>query len=84
VTLALLWEEYLAEHPNGYSYTRFCELFDDWRRQLSPTMRQTHLVREKLFVDWAGDTIPVVDPATGEERRAHVFIAALGDGCSQR
>ena len=78
VTLALLWQEYLAEHPNGYSYTRFCELFVDWRRQLSPTMRQTHLAGEKLFVDWAGDTTPVVDPATGEERRAHVFVAALG------
>ena len=78
MTLALLWQEYLAEHPNGYSYTRFCELFVDWRRQLSPTMRQTHLAGEKLFVDWAGDTTPVVDPATGEERRAHVFVAALG------
>ena len=69
VTLASLWQEYLAEHPNGYSYTRFCELFVDWRKQLSPTMRQTHLAGEKLFVDWAGDTTPVVDPATGEERR---------------
>src|SRR5262245_33257154 len=58
VTLALLWQEYLAEHPDGYSYTRFCELFVDWRRRLSPTMRQTHLAGEKLPVDWAGDTIP--------------------------
>ena len=78
VTLALLWQEYLAEHPNGYSYTRFCELYGAWRKCVSPTMRQTHLAGEKLFVDWAGDTIGVIDPATGEERRAHIFVAALG------
>ena len=48
VTLALLWQEYLAEHPNGYSYTRFCELYADWRKHVSPTMRQTHLAGEKL------------------------------------
>ncbi len=78
VTLALLWQEYLAEHPNGYSYTRFCELYADWRKHVSPTMRQTHLAGEKLFVDWAGDTIAVVDPASGAERRARIFVAALG------
>ena len=78
VTLALLWQEYLADHPNGYSYTRFCELYAAWRKQVSPTMRQTHLAGEKLFVDWAGDTIAVVDPASGTERRAHIFVAALG------
>jgi hypothetical protein len=65
VTLALLWQEYLAEHPNGYSYTRFCELYADWRKHVSPTMRQTHLAGEKLFFDWAGDTIAVVDLASG-------------------
>jgi transposase len=48
VTLALLWQEYLADHPNGYSYTRFCELYGAWRKQVSPTMRQTHLAGEKL------------------------------------
>jgi transposase len=78
VTLALLWQEYLADHPNGYSYTRFCELYAAWRKQVSPTMRQTHLAGEKLFVDWAGDMIAVVDPATGTERRAHILVAALG------
>jgi len=78
VTMALLWQEYRAEHPNGYSYTRFCELYADWRKRVSPTMRQTHLAGEKLFVDWAGDTIAIVDPASGEGRRAHIFVAALG------
>jgi transposase len=69
VTLALLWQEYLAEQPGGYSYTRFCELYGSWRKRISPTMRQTHLAGEKLFVDWAGDPIALIDPATGEERR---------------
>ena len=78
VTLALLWQEYLAEQPNGYSYTRFCELHKGWKRTISATMRQTHLAGEKLFVDWAGDTIGVIDPATGEEHRARIFVAALG------
>ena len=78
VTLALLWQEYLAEQPTGYSYTRFCELHNVWRKTVSATMRQTHLAGERLFVDWAGDTIGVVDPATGEEHRARIFVAALG------
>ena len=78
VTLALLWQEYLTEHPAGYSYTRFCELHRAWKKTVSATMRQTHLAGEKLFVDWAGDTIGVIDPATGEEHRARIFVAALG------
>jgi transposase len=78
VTLALLWQEYLAEQPNGYSYTRFCELHNAWRRTVSATMRQTHLAGERLFVDWAGDTIGVADPATGEVHQARIFVAALG------
>ena len=78
VTLALLWQEYLAEQPTGYSYTRFCELHNAWKATVSPTMRQTHLAGEKLFVDWAGDTIGVADPTTGEVHQARIFVAALG------
>jgi len=78
VTLALLWQEYRAEHARGYAYSWFCERYGDWRKSVTPTMRQTHLVGEKLFVDWAGDTLPVFDPATGEEHGAHIFVAALG------
>ena len=73
VTLALLWQEYRAEHARGYAYSWFCERYSDWRKCISPTMRQTHVAGEKLFVDWAGDTIPVFDPATGQERRAHIL-----------
>ena len=78
VTLALLWQEYRAEHAQGYAYSWFCERHSDWRKRISATMRQTHLAGEKLFVDWAGDTMPVFDPTTGEEHRAHIFVAALG------
>jgi transposase len=78
VTLLLLWEEYRAEHPDGYGYSRFCDLYRDWRGTISPTMRQVHGPAEKLFVDFAGDTVAVFDAATGMERRAQVFVAVLG------
>jgi transposase len=78
VTLALLWQEYRAEHGHGYAYSWFCERYSTWRKCISPTMRQIHVAGEKLFVDWAGDTIPVFDATTGEEHRAHIFVAALG------
>ena len=52
VTLSLLWEEYRSVHPGGYGYSRFCDLYRDWRGRLNPTMRQAHVVGEKLFVDY--------------------------------
>jgi len=78
VTLVLLWQEYRAEHPGGYGYSRFCDLYGEWRRSVSATMRQTHAAGEKLFVDFAGDTAAVIDPLTGDSRAAHIFVAALG------
>ncbi len=78
VTLALLWEEYRVEHPDGYGYSRYCELYRRWKGKLSATMRQTHVAGEKLFVDYSGASIPVVDPKTGEVRKTELFIAALG------
>ena len=78
VTLALLWQEYRGEHAQGYAYSWFCERYSDWRKRITPTMRQTHVAGEKLFVDWAGDAIPVFDPITGIEHGARIFVAALG------
>lgn len=78
VTLLLLWEEYRAEHPDGYGYSRFCALYAAWRRTISATMRQTHVAGEKLFVDFAGDTVAVFDAPSGEVRQAHIFVAVLG------
>ena len=78
VTLMLLWEEYRADHPDGYGYSRFCELYTRWEGKLSPVMRQRHSAGERLFVDYAGHTIDVIDPETGEVRTAQVFVAVLG------
>ena len=78
VTLLLLWEEYRAAHGDGYGYSRICDLYRAWRGAISPTMRQTHGPAEKLFVDFAGGTVPVFDAATGMERCAHIFVAVLG------
>ena len=78
VTLMLLWLEYRANEPDGFGYSRFCGLYGDWRRSVSATMRQTHAAGEKLFVDFAGDTVAVFDPLTGDTRQAHIFVSPLG------
>ena len=78
VTLQLLWEEHRAVHPDGYGYSRFCELYRAWEARLSPVMRQSHVAGERLFVDYAGTTLEVIDASTGEVRTAQMFVAALG------
>ena len=79
VTLLILWDEYIAANPGGYSYSRFCELYRAFEKTLSVTMRQTHAAGERLFVDYAGDGVPVViDRLTGEIRMAQIFVAVLG------
>ena len=75
VTLMLLWEEYRAAEPDGYAYSRWCELYRAWEGRLSPTMRQAHPAGERLFVDYAGQTVEIVDGRTGEVRAAQVFVA---------
>jgi hypothetical protein len=67
--LALLWEEYCQAQPDGYRYSRFCELYQRWRRKQEVVLRQEHKAGEKLFVDWAGDTIPIHDPLAQKARR---------------
>jgi len=78
VTLQFLWDEYIAEHADGYRYSRFCDLFRGWEGRLPLTMRQSHGGGEKLFIDYAGDKVPVVDRQTGEVRDAHIFVAVMG------
>lgn len=78
VTLALLWEEYREEHTNGYGYSQFCNLYRIWRGQLARSMRQSHVAGEKLFVDYSGQLVRVIDPVSGEIRTAELFIATLG------
>lgn len=78
VTLMLLWEEYRGIHPGGYGYSQFCERYRRWKGHLSPSMRQTHAAGERLFVDYAGQTIEFVDGLTGEVCAAQLFVAVLG------
>lgn len=78
VTLQLLWYEYKQVHPNGYQYSQFCHLYRQWVKKLDVTLRQQHRAGEKLFLDYAGQTVPIIDPKTGEIHEAQIFIAALG------
>jgi transposase len=78
VTLSLLWEEYKATCPDGYRYSWFCERYREWAGRLDLVMRQGHRAGEKLFVDYAGQTVDVVHRATGEVRAAQIFVAVLG------
>jgi transposase len=78
VTLQLLWEEYREQNPAGYGYSRFCQLYEAWRRQQAVVLRQEYRAGEKMFVDWAGATIPMEDRETGECQPACLFVAVLG------
>ena len=78
VTLLQLWEEHRGTDANGYGYSQFCLLYRAWAAKLAPVMRQRHQAGDKLFVDWAGDTVPVIDAVAGTTRAAHIFVAVLG------
>ena len=79
VTKQLLWQEYRQQHPDeGYSYAQFCHRYRQWQGRQKRSMRQIHHAGEKLFVDYCGPTLPVVNPDTGEIREAQVFVAVLG------
>ncbi|MCP5188091.1 MAG: IS21 family transposase [Pseudomonadales bacterium] len=78
VTLFLLWQEYRQANPDGYQYSWFCEHYRAWRGKLDVVMRQDHRAGEKLFVDYAGQTVPIIDRLSGEIREAQVFVAVLG------
>jgi len=78
VTLQLLWHEYKEKIPEGYEYSRFCLRYRAWLKTLDVALRQDYKAGEKLFVDFAGDTIPIHDPKTGTVAPAYLFVAALG------
>jgi transposase len=78
VTLALLWEEHRGVHPDGHGYSRYCELYRAWKGRLSPTMRQTHVAGERMFVNYASMTLELVDGTTGEIHVCQLFVAVLG------
>jgi transposase len=78
VTLQLLNLEYLEQHKDGYQYSQFCERYRRWQRHLDVVMRQEHRAGEKMFIDFAGQTIPIVDQATGVITEAELFVTVLG------
>ena len=78
VTRQLLWLEYKEKHPDGYAYSQFCELYRRWSKHLDVTLRQVYKAGEKMFVDFAGKGIPVINPSTGEVTDAQIFVAILG------
>jgi transposase len=78
VTLMLLWQEYRANHPQGFAYSWFCEHYRGWVGRLDLVMRHEHRAGEKLFVDFAGPTMPIIDRDTGELRPASIFVGVLG------
>lgn len=79
VTKQLLWQEYVERNAaNHYSYPQLCRIYNDWLSRQQPSMRQTHTYGEKLFIDYCGPTVPIVNPDTGEFRGAQVFVAVMG------
>ena len=78
VTLMLLWQEYKEIHPQGYQYSQFCHRYRQWAAKIDPVMRQEHRAGEKLFVDYAGQTMPVYDLHSNQMREAQIFVAVLG------
>jgi transposase len=78
VTLMLLWQEYKQIYPQGYQYSQFCNLYRQWAGRIDPVMRQEHRAGEKMFVDYAGQTVDVYDLQTNQMRQAQIFVAVLG------
>jgi transposase len=78
LTLQLLWEEYRETQPDGYGYSRFCELYNRYRRTLDVVLRQEHVPGEKIFVDWAGDTVPIHNRSDDQIQPASLFVSVLG------
>lgn len=79
VTLQLLWAEYVAGHgERGYRYSQYCNRYRQWRDRQKRSLRQIHRAGEKLFIDYCGPTVPIVDRHTGESRAAQVFVTVLG------
>ena len=82
MTLQLLWFEYKQAHPDALGYTQFCVHYKRWLGRQDVVMRLEYAAGERMFVDFAGDTVPVIDAESGRTWQAHVFVSVLwkGDG----
>ncbi|WP_321369890.1 IS21 family transposase [uncultured Draconibacterium sp.] len=78
VTKLSMWQQYIAKHPDGYKSSQFCEYYKRWGKKVNPVMHMTHKAGDKMFVDYAGKTLEIVDPETGEVQELQFFVAILG------
>jgi transposase len=78
LTLGVLWKEYSRENPDGYQFSNYCALYREWLKTVDVCLRQVYFPGDKLFIDFAGDTRPVIDPVSGEIWEGHIFVAVLG------
>lgn len=78
VTREKLWKEYLEKYPGGYRYTRFCLYYTAWQKRVNPVMHMVHKAGDKMYVDFAGVKLQIVDPGTGEIQDVEIFVAVLG------
>jgi transposase len=78
VTVNMLWEEYISKHPDGYKTTQFNDSFKAYRRRVTPSMHMDHKAGDKMYVDFTGEKLSIVDPQTAEIKMLEVFVAVLG------
>lgn len=78
VTRQLLWKEYKTNHPDGVGLSQFKHYFSQWKAQVNPTMHMEHKAGDKLYVDFAGDRLEIINEQTGELTPVEVFVAILG------
>lgn len=77
-TKLFLWQQYLNHHPEGFQYTQFCFYYNQWKARVNPTMHIEHKAGDKMFVDFAGDKLSIVNKNSGEVKEVEVFISVLG------
>jgi transposase len=78
VTRYLLWEEYKRNHPDGLCRSQFNQYYNQWKAQVNPVMHIEHKAGDKLYIDFAGDKLTIVDKQSGEIQNVEVFVAILG------
>ncbi len=75
--MMLLWEEYKRDNPDGLMYTQFCERYINFKKTNQISMHIEHKAGEEMQVDWAGSTIPYIEPSSGEEKESYIFVSVL-------
>ena len=78
ITLQLLWDEYTSGIKSPLSYSRYCHLYRIYKQSLKRSMRQAHKAGDKVFIDYSGKTVDIIDPETGAIRKTEIFVGVLG------